>query len=171
MQEQLMSRNLQRWITQFLGNVQAASRCLLLVLVFSFATSTSTRAGLPSGFVRSQIAQVSAATRMAFAPDGRIFVAELGGRLRVIKNGSLLATPFVTLNVAGGGGERGLAGVVLDPNFASNHYVYLYYTAPTPTIHSRVSRFTANGDVAVPASELVILELDTQTANIHNGGA
>ena len=108
---------------------------------------------------------------MAFAPDGRIFVAELGGRLRVIKNGALLATPFVTLNVAPGGGERGLAGVVLDPNFASNHYVYLYYTAPTPTIHSRVSRFTANGDVAVPASELVILELDTQTANIHNGGA
>ena len=126
---------------------------------------------VPGGFVRSEIAQVNAATRMAFAPDGRIFVAELAGRLRVIKNGALLSTPFVTLNVAGGGSERGLTGVVLDPNFASNHYVYLYYTAPTPTIHSRLSRFTADGDVAVPGSEHVILELDTQTAGIHNGGA
>jgi glucose/arabinose dehydrogenase len=108
---------------------------------------------------------------MAFAPDGRIFVAELGGRLRVIKNGALLVTPFVTVNVAGGGGERGLAGIVLDPNFASNHYIYVYYTAPTPTIHSRLSRFTANGDVAVAGSERVILELDTQTGIVHNAGA
>jgi glucose/arabinose dehydrogenase len=91
--------------------------------------------------------------------------------LRVIKNSALLPTPFVTLNVAGGGSERGLTGIVLDPNFASNHYVYLYYTAPTPTIHSRLSRFTADGDVAAAGSERVILEFDTQTAGIHNGGA
>src|SRR6266480_1244625 len=155
-----------------IGSLRLALKLLLPGLTCSLAGWTQADAqGLPSGFVRSQIAQVNAATRMAFAPDGRIFVAELGGRLRVIKNGALLATPFVTLKVAPGGGERGLAGVVLDPNFASNHYVYVYYTAPTPTIHSRVSRFTANGDVAVPASEHVILELDTQTANIHNGGA
>lgn len=157
---------------RLLASPQLALTYLLLVLVLSFAGRSSADAqGLPSGFVRSQIAQVTAATRMAFAPDGRIFVAELGGRLRVIKNGGLLATPFVTLSVAGGGGERGLAGIALDPNFATNHYVYLYYTAPTPTIHSRLSRFTANGDVAVPGSEHIILELDTQTANIHNGGA
>ena len=140
-----------------------------MLLTLSFAGVAV--AGLPSGFVRSQIAQVNAATRMAFAPDGRIFVAELGGRLRVIKNGELLPTPFVTITVAGGGGERGLAGIVLDPNFAVNHYIYVYYTAPTPTIHSRLSRFTANGDVAVAGSESVILELDTQTGIVHNAGA
>jgi glucose/arabinose dehydrogenase len=159
-------------VYKFLNPIGLATRCLFLVIAFSLLRPTPADAqGLPSGFVRSQIAQVNAATRMAFAPDGRIFVAELGGRLRVIKNGALLATPFVTINVAGGGGERGLAGLVLDPNFATNHYVYVYYTAPTPTIHSRLSRFTANGDVAVPGSEKIILELDTQTANIHNGGA
>jgi glucose/arabinose dehydrogenase len=157
---------------RLLSSIPLASRCLLLLIAFSFARPTLADAqGLPSGFVRSQIAELNAATRMAFAPDGRIFVTELGGRLRVIKNGALLVTPFVTINVAGGGGERGLAGVVLDPNFATNHYVYVYYTAPTPTIHSRVSRFTANGDVAVLGSEHIILELDTQTATIHNGGA
>ena len=157
---------------RFLRSIRFALTCLLLLLALSFAVLAPANAQtVPGGFVRSEIAQVNAATRMAFAPDGRIFVAELGGRLRVIKNGALLPTPFVTLNVAGGGSERGLTGVVLDPNFASNHYVYLYYTAPTPTIHSRLSRFTADGDVAVPGSEHVILELDTQTAGIHNGGA
>jgi len=148
-----------------------AIKWLLLVTGLSFGVDVTVQGELPSGFVRSQIAQVNAATRMAFAPDGRIFVAELGGRVRIVKNGALLATPFVTLNVAGGGGERGLAGLVLDPNFAANHYVYVYYTAPAPTIHSRVSRFTANGDLAVQGSEHIILELDPQTATIHNGGA
>jgi len=156
---------------RFLSVIGLALKFLLLVLTFSFAVHAPADAqGLPSGFVRSQIAQVSAATRMAFAPDGRIFVAELGGRLRVIKNGALLGAPFVTVNVATGG-ERGLSGVVLDPNFTANHYIYLYYTATTPTIHSRLSRFTANGDVAVAGSERIILELDTQTATVHNGGA
>ena len=156
----------------FFRSLRFALTCLLLLLALSFAVLAPANAQtVPGGFVRSEIAQVTAATRMAFAPDGRIFVAELAGRLRVIKNDALLPTPFVTLNVAGGGSERGLTGVALDPNFASNHYVYLYYTAPTPTIHSRLSRFTADGDVAMAGSERVILELDTQTAGIHNGGA
>src|SRR5262245_32124227 len=149
-----------------------ASSCLLLLITFSLVFSVPADAQtLPDGFIRTQLAEVNAATRMAFAPDGRVFVAELRGALRVIKNDALLPTPFVTLNVAGGGSERGLTGVVLDPDFATNHYVYLYYTAPTPTIHSRVSQFTADGDVAVAGSERVILDLDTQTAGIHNGGA
>ncbi len=96
---------------------------------------------------------------MAFAPDGRLFVASRAAPLRVIKNGSLLATPFLTVTV-NSSGERGLLGVAFDPDFAINQYVYVYYTATTPAIHNRVSRFTANGDVAVPGSEVVILELD-----------
>src|SRR5262249_14360225 len=51
-------------------------------------------------------------------------------------------------------------------------YVYLYYTATTPTIHNRVSRFTAAGDVAVAGSEAVLLNLNTlSSATNHNGGA
>jgi glucose/arabinose dehydrogenase len=108
---------------------------------------------------------------MQFAPDGRLFVCEQGGRLRVIKNGALLATPFVTLPVSAVG-ERGLLGVAFDPDFATNQFVYVYYTATTPTVHNRISRFTANGDVAVAGSEVVILELDNlSSATNHNGGA
>ena len=79
---------------------------------------------------------------MAFAPDGRIFVCQQGGQLRVIKNGALLATPFVSLTVDSNG-ERGLLGVAFDPNFNTNNFIYVYYTATTPSIHNRVSRFTA----------------------------
>ena len=71
----------------------------------------------------------------------------------------LLATPFLTLDVDADG-ERGLLGVAFDPDFASNHYVYVYYTAKTPITHNRVSRFTADGNIAVAGSEVVILELD-----------
>ena len=50
-------------------------------------------------------------------------------QLRVIKNGQLLSTPFVTLNVDSQG-ERGLLGVAFDPSFATNGYVYVYHTVP-----------------------------------------
>jgi len=108
---------------------------------------------------------------MAFAPDGRLFVCQQGGQLRVIKNGSLLSTPFVSLTVDFSG-ERGLLGIAFDPNFATNHYLYVYYTVATSPIHNRVSRFTAAGDAAAPGSEVVILELNNlSSATNHNGGA
>jgi glucose/arabinose dehydrogenase len=129
-------------------------------------------ATLPAGFTETQVAAgLSSPTAMAFAPDGRLFVCLQGGQLRVIKNGVLLPTPFVTLSVSSSG-ERGLLGVAFDPNFASNQFVYVYYTATTPALHNRVSRFTASGDVALAGSETIILELDNlSAATNHNGGA
>ena len=130
-------------------------------------------ATLPPGFIETPLANgmLTRPTAMALAPDGRIFVCLQDGELRVIKNDALLPTPFVTLTVDSRG-ERGLLGVAFDPNFAANHFVYVYYTAVTPTIHNRVSRFTADGDVAVVGSETVLLNLENLTAaQNHNGGA
>jgi glucose/arabinose dehydrogenase len=111
---------------------------------------------------------------MSFSPDGRLFVCLQGGDLRVIKNGALLATPFVSVTTTSAG-ERGLLGVTFDPGFATNRFVYVYYTVPTAPIHNRVSRFTADSaspDVAQAGSEMVILELDNLSgATNHNGGA
>jgi len=67
-------------------------------------------------------------TSMEFSPDGRLFVAEQQGSLHVIKDGALLPTPFVTVAVEPTS-ERGLLGVAFDPNYATNRYVYVYYTA------------------------------------------
>jgi glucose/arabinose dehydrogenase len=127
---------------------------------------------LPPGFQETLVAGgLHAPTAMEFAPDGRLFVAEQGGSLRVIENGVLLPTPFLTLPV-NSSGERGLLGIAFDPAFTVNHYVYVYYTTASSPIHNRVSRFTAAGDVAVPGSEVDLLDLDNlSSATNHNGGA
>ena len=91
-----------------------------VVLAIGIAARTPAAAAtLPTGFTESQVASgLASPTAMQFAPDGRLFVCEQGGRLRVIKNGALLPTPFVTLTV-NASGERGLLGVAFDPAFAA----------------------------------------------------
>src|ERR1044072_10039812 len=142
--------------------------CLALIAI----AVSRTAAALPAGFQQSVVAAgLSNPTAMQFAPDGRLFVCQQGGQLRVIKNGALLPTPFVTLTV-NASGERGLLGVAFDPAFASNHFVYVYYTVPGASAHNRLSRFTANGDVAAANSEVVLLDLNNlSSATNHNGGA
>ena len=128
----------------------------------------------PTGFSQTLVANgLSSPTVVKFAPDGRIFVTEQGGAVRIIKNGSLLPAPFVQVSVfPPPGTERGLIGLVFDPNFTTNQYVYLYYTTPNSPVHNRVSRFTANGDVVVPGSENILLDLDNLSgATNHNGGS
>jgi glucose/arabinose dehydrogenase len=144
-----------------------------IVFALIFGSLSLHAATLPAGFTESQFGSNfnGTPTAMAFAPDGRLFVCLQTGQLRVIKNGALLATPFVSLTV-NSSGERGLLGVAFDPNFASNQFVYLYYTTNVSPIHNRISRFTANGDVAVAGSEVVLVDLDNlSTATNHNGGA
>jgi len=140
---------------------------LLFGLCFSALAAT-----LPSGFVETTVASgIASPTAMAIAPDGRIFVCSQTGALRVIKNGVLLTTPFLTLSVDSIG-ERGLLGVAFDPHFNLNHFIYLYYTVPGTPAHNRVIRFTANGDVVFAGSGRVILELNSlSAATNHNGGA
>lgn len=126
---------------------------------------------LPQGFATVQVVSgLSNPTALVFAPDERIFITQQNGVVRIVKNGSLLATPFLQLSVQASG-ERGLIGIALDPDFSTNHYVYLYYTLPDGS-RNRISRFTANGDVAVAGSETILLTLDPlSSATNHNGGA
>ena len=145
--------------------------CFLALLVLLVYLSSTNAATLPAGFTETAVTGLLNPTAMEIAPDGRIFVCQQSGALRVIKNGVLLPTPFISLNVDPNG-ERGLLGIAFDPNFSNNNFLYLYYTVTSTPRHNRVSRFTANGDVVVPGSEAVILELDNLTsATNHNGGA
>jgi glucose/arabinose dehydrogenase len=142
----------------------------LFITILAFLVSAARAATLPAGFAETSIGGLASPTAMALAPDGRIFVCQQTGALRVIKNGALLATPFLTVSVSSVG-ERGLLGVAFDPNFAANNFVYIYYTTSTAPIHNRISRFTTNGDVAVAGSETVLLDLNNLSATNHNGGA
>ena len=126
---------------------------------------------LPSSFTETQVATgLVKPTVMAFAPDGRIFVNEKAGTVRIIKNGALLPTPFLSLTAnVNVNGENGLMGITLDPAFATNHFVYVSYMSVTGP-HLRISRFTANGDVASVASELALIDMPTLTTAANNGG-
>ena len=147
-------------------------RLCLAVSIAAFTASFATAATVPAGFTDSVVASgLTIPTAMALAPDGRVFVCEQSGALRVIKNGALLPSPFLTVTVDSSG-ERGLLGVAFDPNFVSNQLVYIYYTATTPSVHNRISRFTASGDVALAGSEVVLMDLpNLSAATNHNGGA
>ncbi len=128
-------------------------------------------ATVPSRFTDTKLVEgLASPTAMAIAPDGRIFVCEQAGKLRLIENGKLLPEPFLAVET-NTSGERGLLGVALDPSFPSQPYVYVYYTATAPYLHNRVSRFTASGNRAVAGSERVLLDLERVGATIHNGGA
>jgi len=111
---------------------------------------------------------------MEFAPDGRLFVAEQAGKLRIVKPNGTLATFLDISAKVDSTGERGLMAVAFDPSFATNHYVYLNYTrkatATTP-VHNRIVRITANGDKAVAGSEKLIFRLNNQDDSHHMGGA
>lgn len=123
-----------------------------------------------SGFATERIATVPPFTLvgMAFAPDGRLFVWQKNGIVRVIKNGQLLPTPFIDLSAkVNTFDDRGFWGLAFDPQFESNGRVYMSYTfenAGDPNNGgartSRLTRVTANPanpDTALPGSETVIL--------------
>lgn len=152
----------------------ARTALLLLACAVVFACASARAATLPAGFAETAVATgLSSPTAMAFAPDGRVFVCLQGGQLRVVKNGALLPTPFHTVTV-NSIGERGLLGLAFDPDFATNRFIYLYYTATTPAVHNRISRFRAsasNPDVVEAGSETVLLDLENLSASNHNGGA
>jgi glucose/arabinose dehydrogenase/PKD repeat protein len=110
-------------------------------------------------------------TQVLFAPDGRMLIGERDGTIWVVPAGAsqVSPTPFLQIPSVATQDERGLLGLVLDPQFATNGYVYAYYTHGSQ-LRNRVSRFTALGNSASPSSELVIWQNTTPAAIWHQGG-
>jgi glucose/arabinose dehydrogenase len=149
-----------------------ASVAALLALAIGPAQGAVT---LPAGFTQSPVVGgLTGPTDMEFAPDGRLFVAEEAGKVRILKPDGTLATFLDISSKVDITGERGLLGVAFDPDFATNHFVYLHYTrkaTATIPVHNRVVRVTADGDSAVASSEVLIFRLNNQSAVNHLGGA
>ena len=99
----------------------------------------------------------------------RLYVVEQGGRIRVIRNGQLQATPFLDVSARiSSGGERGLLGLAFHPQFATNRRFFVNYTTRRGDTH--VAEFRASSaDAADPGSERVLLT-ETQPFANHNGG-
>jgi glucose/arabinose dehydrogenase len=150
--------------------------------------AATTQAALPPNFTDTVVTPVGSPTGLAFTPDGRLLITTQPGSLRVFQGGVLLPTPAIQFGANGAppicaNFERGLLGVVADPAFATNNFIYLYYTfnkfntCPTnqPTNASnpvnRVSRFTLPaGNVINPASELILVDNIRSPNGNHNGG-
>ena len=137
---------------------------------------------VPAGFDDALLASgITSPTAIEVAPDGRVFVSEQTGSVRVFRNGQLLAQPFLTVP-EDSHTERGLYGLAFDPDFAANRFVYVFYTYLLPGQQpgstenpNRVSRFTAdpaNPDRALPGSEVVLYQTPGVGIGIcHMGGA
>ena len=114
-------------------------------------------------------------TSIEFLPDGRMLVVELKGVIKVMSPPYTQAssTPFLQIaNIANTGVQQGIFDVALDPNFTSNHYYYVFYTANSPN-RDRLSRFTANASLTgtVGGSELILYADPQDANNEHHGGA
>jgi glucose/arabinose dehydrogenase len=125
-----------------------------------------------SGFRVNEFARgLNKPTSMNFAPDGRLFVTEKEGTLRVVTPaGDVLSPPALTLAV-NYYRERGLLSVEFDAAFPTNGYIYIYYTSDDGGCHNQVSRFTMTGNTVDPASELPLINIGPCGSGGHNGGA
>jgi len=104
---------------------------------------------------------------LAFTPDGRLLITERPGRVRVYRDGQLLPEPALTLSDVFTTGESGVMGLAVHPQFATNRYVYLVYTATTP--RGPVARLMRFRELNDRLAEGVVLLDDVPAANIHNG--
>jgi glucose/arabinose dehydrogenase len=105
---------------------------------------------------------------MAFAPDGRLFLTERAGRVRILNAATSTSELALTLTGVFTQGEAGLLGLALDPEFTQNRLVYLYYSAAVAGgAVNRVVRYRETGN---RLTDLVVLLDNIPAASIHDGG-
>lgn len=112
-------------------------------------------------------------TAMDFAPDGRLFINQKEGKVRMVGRGGVLRDdPVLDIEAkVDSYRERGLLGIELDPNFLVNGHIFIFYSSNVGGCHHVVSRFTMTGQYIDPASEVELLDLGTCGSGGHNGGA
>ena len=152
---------------------------ITVLLVLFLTTPPTTHAFPPTDFVtETLITDLNQPTAIEFLPDGRMLIIDRFGAVDIVQAGAsqVDATPFMTLtNVNTQMGERGLTGIALDPDFDTNGYFYLFYTANSPLV-DRVSRFTASGNTASVLSEFVVWQDNDEDGPVeapvwHHGGS
>ena len=181
---------------------------LLVSFGLSLLSAIAAAQTLPANFTPTLVTPVGAPTATAFTPDGRMLITTQGGTLRIYSGGALVATPALSFNGGSGGaepkicggGEQGLLGVAVDPEFSTNKYIYLFYTArngsscdavdytsanaadgtPVGTYSAfnrkanRVSRFVlgtqANPSIVDPTTEVVLVDRMPARGTNHNAG-
>lgn len=106
---------------------------------------------------------------IAIGDDGTLFVTERNGKIRIIKNGILQPQPLMTLSTPFiSQGEGGLMGIVLDPNYSQNHYIYVMHSyGDSNFIYNRVIRLLENNN-SLTIDKILLDKIPG--GRIHNGG-
>ncbi|HEX8284572.1 MAG TPA: PQQ-dependent sugar dehydrogenase [Pyrinomonadaceae bacterium] len=153
--------------------IAALACCLIALSINSDSFKVAAQGSqLPTLALGTPLGGFSSPVGVTHAGDGtnRLFIVEQGGRIRLVKNGALVAAPFLDISTRiSAGGERGLLGLAFPHDYARKGYFYVNYTNPAGnTVISRFRR-GANADAADPASEQILLTIAQPFAN-HNGG-
>ena len=135
--------------------------CLALALAAAACSEDASEGHFESVTV---VAGLEEPTAFALVQDGRIFLAEKRGVVRVLDDGALLPAPLIDIRDRVNAAEqRGLLGLAVDPAFQTNGYLYLFYTyehdpsRPDGPKTGQLIRVTVEGNTSVPGSEQVIL--------------
>ncbi|MDP9365486.1 MAG: PQQ-dependent sugar dehydrogenase [Chloroflexota bacterium] len=157
-----------------------AALLLPLAILMTLLPPTGSAAAAPAGFEDAVVADVPLPTALTFTPDGRMLVTTKPGVLRVVRGDALLPAPALNISAkVCGNYERGLLGVAVDPDFATNGYVFLYYTfkkygdcgRDTDRVPvNRVSRFVMRGDTIDPNTENILIDNVVSRHGNHNAG-
>lgn len=146
-------------------------KLLFVAFVLLCTSGQLTAQSFPAGFQATKVAEGLNPTDMKFSPDGEyLFITNKTGQVHLFEDNALYSTPLldISANIITNG-ERGLTHLAIDPDFNTNHYIYLYYTLPSA--RNRISRFTFDPVAKTLGSEYVLLTLQKMTGDIHTGGA
>lgn len=149
-----------------------ASWLAVVALGFSVgvAGAMGTRALQPVPGVETVATGLVAPWAIDFAPDGRAFITERPGRVRVLREGRLDPQPWITLDVVEAG-ESGLMGLAIDPDFPANGFIYVAYTyrAPDGGLRNRLARLREDPETGRGYEDTVLVD-DVVGNTIHDGG-
>lgn len=158
----------------------AAFSSLLLSLPQTSQARPSNDMKLPAGFkIETITGNLDLPVGFQFVPDGRIFILEKAGRVKVWKNGQLYAQPMLDIrDEVNDFVDRGLLGIAIDPNFMQNGYIYLLYAWDAPgqakdvdePRKSRLMRYVVEGDVIRANSGVVLLDDHWNDTQNHSVG-
>ena len=135
------------------------------------ASAQQATAKLPPGFVEEVlVAGIREPTSMSWAPDNHLWIGGKEGYVWTLHLEDLQAPELVAIGRirVDTGGERGLIGIAVDPDYAENRHIWIYYTTERRPYRNRLSRFRHVGQQLV--DETVMLETPDLVHQVHNGG-
>lgn len=143
-------------------------RWLLLVLAVVTRSQAET---LPANVTDTMVAPYfSSPSALAAAPDGRVFVGEQAGDVWLISNGTRQSQPFATLP-ADGYSDRGIMSILCDPDFTTDHRLYIYFTHTASTTTSEFNCiWTVDATANTAGATAQIWQGDPLPQTFCNGG-